>query len=164
MLDFVFRNTIKRLLAHEERKPKTIGILYNLLAPARRLRDRFVQLQGKINYDIQFSSQTLSLEQRLNEEYNLVSGSIYLQTVSATDDAVYTYWLSENQAPTYISWLSETTVTPVYTYWLNEPPSAGANLDFIVWVPSTLNFDQQRMEALIHLYKLAGKRFAIRLY
>jgi hypothetical protein len=134
------------------------------LAPARRKRDRFVQLQNKLNYDTQFNSQTLSIEARLNEEYNLASGTIYIETVSRVNDAIYISWLSENQTPIHTRWFSETSATPIYTRWLSEPSQSGANIEFIVWVPLALNFDLERMKAIINLYKLAGKRYAIQRY
>lgn len=164
MPNFSFSNTIKRLLHPYYRTKVNIAFLMGYLAPARRLRDRFVQLQNKLNYDIQFNSQTLSLEARLNEEYNLVTGTIYIETISRVDNAQYISWLSENQDPVYTRWLSETSTTPVYVRWLSEPAQGGVGVDFIVWVPLTLNFDSDRMKAIIDLYKLAGKRYAIQRY
>lgn len=164
MLDFSFRNTIKRLLHPRYRVFKNIAFLMGLLAPVRRLRDRFVQLQRKLDYDTQFNSQTLSIEARLNEEYNLPLGTIYIKTISRVDNGTYISWLSENQAPVYTRWLSETNSAPVYTRWLSESAQTGANIEFIVWVPLALNFDLERMKAIINLYKLAGKRYAIQRY
>ncbi len=164
MFDFSFRNTIKRLLHPFYRKTKHIAVLMAFLVSIRRLKDNFITFRNKTEYDIKFNAQTLSLEARLNQEYNLLMGTIYIETVSSTDNAVYTFWLSENQAPVYVGWLSEMTINPVYTFWLSEPPPAGIGIEFIVWVPSTLNFDLEQMKAIINLYKLAGKRYAIKPY
>lgn len=164
MFDFVFRNTIKRLLYPFYRKTKHIAALMAFLVTIRRLKDNFISFRKKTEYEIQFNAQTLSIEARLNQEYNLLTGTIYIETVSSIEDAVYTFWLSENQQPVYTSWLSEMTIDPLYVRWLSEPPLAGIGIEFIVWVPSTLNFDRDVMKAIINLYKLAGKRYAIQSY
>lgn len=164
MFDFEFRNTIKRLLHPFYRKTKHIAALMAFLVSIRRLKDAFIIFRNKTEHDIKFNAQTLSIEARLNQEYNLLMGTIYIQTVSSTDDAVYIFWLSENQQPTHIGWLSESTINPVYVRWLSEAPPVGAGVEFIVWVPSTLNFDLEKMKAIINLYKLAGKRYAIQPY
>lgn len=164
MFDFVFKNTIKRLLHPFYRKTRHIAALMAFLVSIRRLKDAFIDFRNKTEYDIKFNAQTLSLETRLNQEYNLLTGTIYIETISSTEDAVYIFWLSENQQPTYIGWLSESTINPVYVRWLSEAPPVGAGVEFIVWVPSTLNFDLEKMKAIINLYKLAGKRYAIQPY
>lgn len=163
MFDFDFRNTIKRLLHPMYRKVKQIAWLMVFLLSIRRLKDSFITLRDKIEYDIKFNSQTLSLEARLNQQYNLLMGTIYIETISSTDDAIYIFWLSENQQPVYIGWLSETSLEPKYITWLSETVSV-ANVEFIVWVPSTLIFDLDQMKAIINLYKLAGKRYSIQPY
>lgn len=164
MFEFNFRNTIKRLLHPFYRKTKHIAALMAFLVSIRRLKDTFITFRNKTEYDIKFNAQTLSLEARLNQEYNLLMGTIYIQTVSSTDDAVYIFWLSENQQPVYVGWLSEPAIDPIYVRWLSEPPSTGVGVEFIVWVPSTLNFDLEQMKAIINLYKLAGKRYVIQSY
>jgi hypothetical protein len=90
-------------------------------------------------------------------------GTIYIETISSTDGAIYIFWLSENQQPTYVGWLSETSLEPKYITWLSETVSV-TNVEFIVYVPSTLNFDMSEMMAIINLYKLAGKRYTIQPY
>jgi hypothetical protein len=37
-------------------------------------------------------------------------------------------------------------------------------IDFIVFVPQSLSYDERRMKALVKMYKLAGKRFTIQTY
>lgn len=164
MLDFLYRNTIKRLLHPAYRTKEDIALLAAFFSHLREIKDQFVALQNKINYDIKFNAQTLSLETRLNQQYNLVIGTIYIENLSTADQATYIFWLSENQQPTYIGWLSETAIPPIYTYWLSETLPQGSALDFIVWVPTALTFDPNQMKAIINLYKLAGKRYAIQYY
>lgn len=48
-------------------------------------------------------------------------------------------------------------------YLLNKAEGQNS-FDFIVWVPAGLVFDQNEMEALIDLYKLAGKTYVILTY
>ena len=164
MFDFDFRNTIKRLLHPFLRKVKQIALIMVFLKTIRGLKDEFIFFRNKTEYDIKFNSQTLSLEARLNQQYNLPMGTIYIETVSLADDAVYIFWLSENQQPVHVGWLSEVAIDPIYISWFSEPPPSGVGVEFIVWVPSTLNFDEEQMKAIINLYKLAGKRYIIQPY
>jgi|GEM_PF-3322679 len=164
MYEFDFKNTIKRLLHPFYRSKKNIAWLMVLLSYLRGLKQDFVDFKNRTQYNISFNSQKLSMEARLNQEYNLVMGTIYIETVSTNDDSVYLFWLSENQRPTYTYWISETNVQPIYTRWISEPSPTGTNIEFIVYIPNNLIVDLNRLKAIINLYKLAGKRYAIQTY
>lgn len=161
MFGFEIRNTIKRLTPPQLRKPIFIAWLFRLFLPLRRTKVQFDDLRAYWDYNLMFSSQTLSLEARLNQQYNLVMGSIYIITQNNPNTAVYTFWVNENQPSPFIYFLDEGQ-TPTYITWLNE--GSNAAVDFIVYVPNTLVFDEGQMRAIIDLYRLAGKRYSIVLY
>lgn len=163
MFNFDFLNTIKRLLPPKRRKIKYIAWLAGLFSPLRKLKDQFTTLQADKNYEIAFNTQTLSLENRINQHYSLPLGTIYIETIASISNDVFDFWLSENQTPKYVYWLSENS-TPQYIYWLSETSPQAIGNDFIVYVPAALVFDEQEMKAIINLYKLAGKRYTIVAY
>jgi hypothetical protein len=161
MFNFEIRNTIKRLAPPQLRKPKFIAWLYRMLIKLRHKKTEFDALRTYWDYNLKFSSQTMSLEARLNQQYNLIMGSIYIVTQNSANDAVYTFWINENQPSPFIYFLAEGN-TPTFITWLGE--GSASALDFIVYVPFTLVFDENEMRAIIDLYRLAGKRYAIELY
>lgn len=161
MFGFEIRNTIKRLTPPQLRKPKFIAWLFRLFLQMRKKKVEFDDLRAYWDYNLQFNAQTLSLEARLNQQYNLVMGSIYIITQNSPNNAIYTFWMNENQPSPFAYWLLEAQ-TPIYTTWLGE--GASSAVDFIVYVPSSLTFDESEMRAIIELYKLAGKRYSIVIY
>lgn len=161
MFNISIRETIKRLLPVDFKKTKRITFIYRLMLIPRQVKAAFLQLQNKLDYDIKFSSQTLSLETRLNQHYNLVQGSIYIETVEK-ESSGHIFWLSEEQERDYQYWKSEQQ-TPKYIYWQEEMLNSLA-ADFIVYVPSTLQFDSAELRAIINMYKLASKRYIIEAY
>ena len=154
-------NTIKRLLPPKLRKPKMMAWLFRSFSPLRKTKVSFDNLRDYWNYNLKFNTQTLSLEERLNQHYNLISGSIYIITQNSSNDSVYTFWINENQPSPFIYFLSEGQ-TATYTTWVNENSSATA--DFIVYVPNSLVFDEEELKAIIDLYRLAGKQYSILQY
>lgn len=154
-------NTIKRLLPPQLKKPKMMAWLFRSFFQLRKSKVSFDNLREYWDYNLQFNTQTLSLEERLNQHYNLLSGSIYIITQNSSNDTAYTFWLNENQPSPFIYFLSEGQ-TATYTDWLNE--NGAANADFIVYVPNSLVFDEEEMKAIIDLYRLAGKQYDIVLY
>ena len=162
MFGLNIQNTIKRLLPPTLRLPKSIAWLFRLFIVLRRKNEEFDALRGYWDYNLQFSSQTLSLEARLNQQYNMVMGSIYIVTQNTQDDNIYTFWINENQPSPFVWWLSEPSGTPTYVKWIGE--GATVQVDFIVYVPSSLSFDENEMRAIIDLYRLAGKRYTIVIY
>lgn len=155
------KNTIKRLIPPFLRKPKKIAWLFQSFKQLRNKKTEFDNLREYWDYNRKFNTQILSLENRLNQQYNLVLGSIYIETPDTINESVYTFWLNENQPSPFIYWLSEFD-TPTYIKWLEETPETP--FDFIIWVPNSLVFDEDEMRAIVELYKLAGKRYTIILY
>lgn len=160
-LGLQIKNTIKRLIPPFLRKVKFIAWLFRSLKQLRNKKVDFDNLREFWDYNRQFNTQTLSLETRLNQEHNLVNGSIFIQTPDTINESVYTFWLNENQTSPFIFWLSEFN-TPTYIKWISETPETP--FDFIIFVPSSLVFDEDEMRAIVDLYKLAGKRYTINIY
>lgn len=163
MFDFSIKNTIKRLLHPLYRKGKQIAWLCNMLSYIGQLKLRFVRFRDQTNYELQFNSQTLSMEARLNEHHNVPLGTIYIETVSVEEEAVFIHWLSENQKPIFISWLSETAPI-VFIRWLSEYATQSSGYEFIVWIPQGFTLDTNELTAIVNQYRLAGKRFVIQWY
>lgn len=163
MYNFGLKNTIKRLLHPLYRKGKNIAWLFRVFSYLGKLKNLFTNYRDRKNYELQFNAQTMSIEARLNEFYNVPFGTIYIETVSVEEDAVYIFWLSENQNPTFISWLSES--APVtYIRWLSEYLTASAQYEFVIWFPQGFTIDAAVLTSLVNKYKMAGKRFVIQYY
>lgn len=159
MFDFDIRNTVKRLLPPDLRKPKMIAWLVALLVYVEILKSYFLALQRKHRYDLAFSSQTLSLTQRLNNQFDSSLDRIYITTNATFSDGVFVPYVNENQTSPYIGYIGET-FTPVYIDYISAPITA-ANADFVVHVPTGIILDENEMRAVINMYKIASKTYAI---
>ena len=159
---FDIKDKITELLPVDKRKRTIIAFLYRMLWKARDLQSKFVRLYNQQIYELPFTSQTLSLENRLNQRYGLPLGHIYILTVSPLFGATYIHFINENQTPFYAFCIAEAE-PPQYVRFFAEHTNT-SNADFIVYVPSSLLFDESELKAIVNTYRLVGKRFKVEIY
>ena len=155
------KELIEKLLPPIRRKTKQIAWLYRLLLLPRNIFATFDAFRARTNNCLLYSSQTLSLEKYLQLEFN--SNGIFIINDFNDIDALYTFWLYENQEDPIIYFLSEEEQYP-FVYFLLEEEESQNYYDFIVRAPSALASLTDEIRAVVNKLKLAGKRYKIELY
>lgn len=124
------------------------------------LYDEFTDRRNKVIKRVQYTGQTMSLEKMLNEQYPSANNGIYIENVINSLTASFIYNLVDGQQEDYIHNLSDGE-PPVFLFNLSD---FIAQVDFIVYVPIGVNYDETKMRLLIDSYRLASKRYEIQTY
>ena len=120
------------------RKPKLVAWLRTLATPLHKLL-----------YDLAHNSQVCYLRKALNDEFDDEQRRIRIED-GKQKQRLYIYPRSANK-PLYLGKL--------FLYQRGDYIDGG--VDFIVVLPKDLTYDKYKLEALVNLYKLAGKRWQI---
>ena len=149
---------VRRLIPYFLFKEVLRDYLFSAIKGIETTHSAFTDFRIQSIRDIKFTGQTIYLEQLLNEEFDPGGFGIYITTINVNQ---FTYLYRKTEAkPLYLFRKSE--LQPA-TYLINKL-EYGFLVDFIVFVPVALSFDQNQMKALILKYKLAGKRYKIETY
>lgn len=154
-----------QLLPVRLRKPNTKAWLQCLIAPVRWLYDQFRSARSANLYHLAHNSQVAFLESALNDTFDPVGRGIFIED-GPYEDPLYVY-LTPELGPVWLGLESETGTTPytspVPLYTADETIAMG--FAFVVWVPSAISFDNDRMRALIDKYRIAGRNvYGINIY
>lgn len=152
-------NIVRDMIKVSLRKPKRIALLQTALKPLSTINQEFKSKTDDITYFLQFNGQTIYLEHYLNDQYDDVLQRIYIENTSGSN-RVTLYFKSEGQASTFVYFKSEAQ-PPLYLRWKSEPVTG---VDFIVWVPVDVTFDEIVMRAQIDKYRQAGKTYLIQTF
>ncbi len=161
MYNLDFEKIIRSLLPPKLRNSFWIALIFRLLSPVRINHAATRALYVQHNYELRFSSQILSMATFLNQFYGAPlsgAGSIYIKTQGTDRAAAYTFFQNENRPNANIIYFDSELQSPFYTYFDSE---LQGDVDFIVYVPSTIAYDPAQLSAIVNRYKLAGKRFSI---
>lgn len=137
------------------RKEKTLAWLRVLIFPIAQLYAEWYNNRQQNLYKLRHNGQICYLRAVLNDEFDP-----QLRRVRIDDGAgakpFYIYTEGENKP----KWLNVEAVNkPIYLH--GQAAYAGTGVDFYVHVPADLNFDKNKMRALIDFYRLASKRYEI---
>ncbi|BDD10854.1 hypothetical protein FUAX_40700 (plasmid) [Fulvitalea axinellae] len=149
------------------RKPKRLAWLLSLTAPVVELYTAYCvtenreskipdlwSFRDKTLYDLRHNSTVVYMEKLLNDRFNLGAGPtdpLIRIADGSSPLRVFSYLNVENN-PIY-------TDGPTYTHLKEE--YAADYADFIIQVPSTVNYDVAVMKSLVNKFKLAGKKYKI---
>lgn len=158
MYDIDFNVLGTQQLPVGKRKPIWKSIVFSLLFPLQNLNTVFVSFRAKKNYELQFSAQVIYLEHFLNDKYDPTARGIYIED-TANIEYTYLHNKIEEVSPIYLH--NTTEDEPIYLFGFSEYESV---LDFIVNVPTGVDFNELLMRNQILKYNLAGKRFTINTY
>lgn len=143
------------LLNKVNRKVKLIVLLKALLFPLIYLHDYFIRYRKAKLYQLMISSQVCYLERLLNDRYDFTERRIRI------DDAVWHqawYLYQEDELkPEHLYLESEN--NPVWLYGENE--AGELKDDFVVFVPSAVDFNENEMRSLLDNYRLFGTHYKI---
>ncbi len=150
-----FNNLINKLLPISKRKPKTTAFLYLLLHPVKAVNILFNQFKTDTNYKLIFNGQIIYLEHYLNDLYDNTQRRIYIQD---TANATFNYIYNRVELQQTLNIYNASENVPVYLINNNE---AVEQIDFIVFIPSSISFNEKVVREQIDYYKAAGKKYKI---
>ncbi len=157
MFNIDINTIIRQILPPFKRSQSILEYLRAAVHPLIELHQNFLEQRQKTLEYLAYNSQVIYLERLLNQVFNNGNTGIYI-----SDAVQFDYWFLYNNAEQHPQYLYNTSENqPVFLY--NEQ-EFDTNYDFIVWVPTAVTFNINRMRALINRYKLAGKRYDIQTY
>ena len=133
------------------RKPKVVAWLRMLAIPLHKMLYKFQQARESDLYNLAHNSQVCYLRKALNDEFDKVQRGISIED-GKQNVRLYIYPRRANR-PLYLG--------KVYLYQRGSYIDGG--VDFVVVLPRDLEYDKYKLEALVNFYKLAGKRWTIRI-
>lgn len=147
------------LLAPFLRKAKLKAFAQVLLKPLEYLKDLYDAFEASTKKHLSYNSQTIALEQMLNDTYPDAGGDIYIDNTPDRFTRYFSWFESEGQPDLgYTYFESEAEGHFDHTYFKSEH---NQEIDFTVMVPVALSFDEDEMRAKVKKYAAADKRFAI---
>lgn len=155
--DVDFRRMAVLLLPIALRKSITTTFVQVMVSPVSSLLRRFNQNRADWNYRMEHNGQVCYLQAVLNDKFDPLQRRIYIDDGEGAD-ALLVYARSERRWQ-MVPRRSEGALILSSRAFVGQ----GA-IDFIVFVPQSLSYDERRMKALVKMYKLAGKRFTIQTY
>ena len=151
-----FNRLVIHLLPLKERKPIYIAWLRSLVKPIALLHQQFVNYRRDALYKIEHTPQVFSLEEILNDSFDVQLRRIYISD-GAYRDGVYFYNPDENKP---IPFYNPEENAPVHFY--DGAELFSLDVDFVVIVPFELTDSQEiRMSSLIDFYRLPDKTYKI---
>ena len=133
------------------RKPKMVAWLRALATPLNKLLYQFQQARTADLYNLAHNSQVCYLRKALDDEFDSLLRRIHIED-GKQNARIYIYPRSTNK-PLYLG--------KIFLYQRGSYIDGG--VDFIVVLPRDLEYDFYKLEALVNFYKLAGKRWTIRI-
>ena len=133
------------------RKPKVVAWLRALATPLNQLLYQFQQARESDLYNLAHNSQVCYLRKALDDEFDSLLRRIHIED-GKQNARIYIYPRSTNK-PLYLG--------KIFLYQRGSYIDGG--VDFIVVLPRDLEYDFYKLEALVNFYKLAGKRWTIRI-
>ena len=133
------------------RKPKLVAWLRTLAMPLNNLLDDFKGHRERDLYNLTHNSQVCYLRKALNDEFDPQLRRIKIED-GTRNIRRYIYQRNVNR-PLYLG--------RMFLYLRGNYIDGG--VDFVVVLPRGLEYDKYKLEALVNFYKLAGKRWTIRI-
>jgi len=138
------------------RQQFAIAYMTAVFSPLNTLQTAFYDFYSEKKYELTWNGQVIMLEHLLNDQFDNIDRGIYIDDAGQT---ALQYWFtnSESNEDTFIFTNSEAE-DPYYLFTTSEYE---ADVDFTVYVPSAVTFDENLMRFYINKYRCAGKRFNI---
>ena len=133
------------------RKPKLVAWLRTLAMPLNKLLDDFKVHRERDLYNLTHNSQVCYLRKALNDEFDPQLRRIKIED-GTRNIRRYIYQRNVNR-PLYLG--------RMFLYLRGNYIDGG--VDIVVVLPRGLEYDKYKLEALVNFYKLAGKRWTIRI-
>jgi hypothetical protein len=143
-------------MSQDIRRAVHIYWLYIILKPIRLVYNAFIQFSGDTLYDAKINGQLVKLERMLNDYFDPVLRRIYIDDGEYYEGTnAYSFYL--DRSPNAFSYATGDG-TPVYSYAVQ---GQSEDVDFIVYVPDGLDYDEILMTTKITDKKILGRSFKI---
>lgn len=166
MLSINFKYIFRRFLPWFKRKPRTLGLLYSIANVIKGLNTDLISFRNTTREFTSVSAQIIHFEYYLNIllGYDPILNGIYIENFA---DINYFYLrnkseLRERYFYNKAEYIATSNVSP--RYYLKNAAEFNAELDYIVWIPNSVTYDEDELISQIDKYNLAGKKYEIRLY
>ena len=133
------------------RKRKLVAWLMTLAMPLNKLLDDFKVHRERDLYNLTHNSQVCYLRKALNDEFDPQLRRIKIED-GTRNIRRYIYQRNVNR-PLYLG--------RMFLYLRGNYIDGG--VDFVVVLPQGLEYDRYKLDAYVNFYKLAGKRWTIRI-
>ena len=151
-----FKRLALLLLPTFLRRPVMVSLLYAAMVPLGHLHAKLMQFSREMGYRLNYNGQTCYLRAVLNDTFDPELRRIYI-----TDNTVGMEPLTVHKREVKLEVLLPARGYG-HTLMVNRRGFGGiSGYDFIVHVPSALGVDEARLSAVVSIYKLVSKRFAI---
>lgn len=153
---------IDLLLLIEMLLPPVLRWIFNVkyieaaTAPLNTVLTAFYSFFNATEYELIFNGQVIMMEHLLNDQFDNALRRIYIDDADQIP-AVYWFNQSENNEDNFL-WNESEGEDPVYLFNTSQ---VSADVDFIVYVPVGLVYDENLMKYYINKYRAGGKRFKI---
>lgn len=160
----MFKLNFKKLVSDLEpfflRLLKHLAYLRSAAKPLKDINDSLIITRDKINFDLSFTGQKIYLQEILNQLFDTASRRIFIenQTDFLLDNFIH---FDVEQKPPFFLHFEAEGKPPTFFSFETE---YGLDFDFVVFVPSTLTFDENEMRALVNKYRAAGRTFDIQTF
>lgn len=155
-----FRKLASDLMPHFLREPQHVKIYEHPLSAIQEVNNNLLVVRDQIAFDLSFTGQKIYLQELLNLIFDPIGRAIYIENQTDFLNDNFEYFDIEGQSPEYEYFEAEGN-PPSYDYLQSE---YGLAATFIVFVPNSLVFDLNEMNALINKYRAAGRPHAIQLF
>lgn len=157
-----FREVFKHLIPGPIRGTKFTDWIAALLQPIQTLNEDFAEWGADRRYDLSFNGQVVYLEHVLNDQFDPVDRSIYIDDPAGTQIFTpYVFNVEEQQPPLYVYNVADGLDTDENLVFYNNSEIYTTDEDFIVHVPAGIfnPINEVLMRDLIDKYRIAGKRY-----
>ena len=138
------------------RKPMVMILINTAVLEVQSIHDQFQAFFNDKKYELTFNGQIIYLEHYLNDVYDPQLRRIYIEDTDI-DDEIFIFQTAEQNEETYIYNSSESAPE---TYLGNNSESLSA-IDFKVFVPIGMTYDETIMRARIDKYRMSGFNYHI---
>lgn len=161
MILFNVYNIVEENISPRLRKTFTVELLKSLASPLARTFSSFYSFFNETKYDLQFNGQVIYLEHILNDKFDDVDRGIYITDMFQTfEGCVLFNEIEQNEETIIYNEIEDSGEGYVLLYTELEESTWP---DFIVNVPSAVNFEDVKMKAYLNKYKISGKQYQIKI-
>lgn len=153
---FDWHRLTRELLPVMLRKPHLLAVVEACVSALIAVRARFMNFKLDVEYDLTITPQVCYLERMLNDKFDYSQRRIRIVDGVSYDPVLLS--LSEEAKPVLLTANSQEGAAVLLPL---QSEVAQFSSDFVVTVPENVVFDEKRMSALMHKYKLAAKVFTI---
>lgn len=153
---------VVKLVPVKIRNPRFSQWIGSLVAPIQSLNSYLVGLVSDIRYKLLFDGQVIYLEHVLNDTFDATNREIYIDDPGSYVDENYVF---NHPFDSLILYNKVESQAPLYIY--NAEEYNDLNVDFVVFIPSTIVFNpsvEVQLRQIIDRYRHVGRRYRFQIY